>query len=313
MSTTRCPNCWNDLAPGQPCATCAQGQTAASVGALASREYQAAPLPAGPYDVVLGPSEILSATFRMWARDWGRLALLAAIPLAFMVPFVGAGVALAMAIGTDFVNSPAALAGGIGGGIVFLAVITLASLATYGAMIALVDEKERTGNNAISTGQALLLGLSKAGRLLVGCLATGGVMTVGFGAVFGPLLAAEVLEQPIASTLALPGIAVAIAGLWLMLRLSPLWTILVVEDLAIGASFRRAFELTRNQAGTIFVCGLLFGLVSIGLSLAAGVLGLVPLLGLVVQLVANLAMSSLGAVFQLALYAGLVNEQQRGR
>lgn len=311
MPTTRCPHCLNDLTRTNArtdCPTCALAP--ASVGAVASRDYRpAAALPAAVYDVALEPTEVVAATFRMWSRDWASLVLIAAIPLILSFPFAGAAVATLFAMSEGLGDSPSAMIGLVGGGVIFSLLFTLVSLATFGATMALVDDREQAGRQAFTMSQALLVGLARSGRLFVGTAAVLGVLALAGAAAFGPFLAGALLEEPAASILALPGMAVAAAALWLSLRLAPLCPILVVEELSVVASFRRSFQLTRDRTGAVLGSGLLFGLVMFGLALGAGVLGIVPPVFVGAQLALNLVVSSLIPTFQLALYAALVNRR----
>jgi hypothetical protein len=319
MSTSHCPHCGAPVAASQvDCPACGTrtaglaGLSAGAAGALAHRDYRAAPLPVGPYDVELGPFEALSATFRMWSRDWARLSLLAAIPFALMLPFaVAAGVYFAVA--RPSLDAPGTLIALVGAGVVLGLVVMIAFLASFAGSIALVDERERNGDGALGVIQAFLLGLTKIGRLVVASLAIFGVMSVGAAGFGAPIAASIYKESPAIGILALPGFFVLLAGVWLVLRLYPLWTVLVVEDVALGAAFRRSFELTRGRAGTVFLCGFLFGLVLFGLGIGTGILGLVPILGILVQLGFNLITNALSATFAVAIYAGLVNAEQGGQ
>jgi hypothetical protein len=303
----RCPHCGVSLASGTSlCTACG---VATSVAPMADRGYRPAPLPPGPYDVVLGPSETLSAAFRMWSRDWGRLVVLALLPLLASLPLmIGAGVFAALRAKQGEPSLTEWIAYG-GVAAVAMLLLALGYLASMGAVIATVDERERTGHTSLTIWEAFLHGLSKSGRLFVVAAVT---MLVGMvvGAGVAPIAVAVSTEQPLALLGLVVGVPLIAGAIWLLLRLSPLWVVAVVEDIPLGATFGRAFALTHGELGNIFVCGLVYGVVAFGINMAAGIIGIIPIFGWLVQIAASLALMSLGPTWQFALYAGLVRNKQ---
>jgi hypothetical protein len=249
----------------------------------------------------------------MWQRDWGRLVVLALFPTGAMFVMALLGGIGAVATGMTGSESPgtammAALVGLATIAIVFLAILYTAATA---GMFAVVDEAERTGAGGLSVWQSFLLGLSKTGKLLAVVIITGALCTVAFSAFFGPLAAAAITSTSVFALGAIPGFALFVACLYGMLRLAPLWVVTVVEDVSIVGAFARAFALTRGRVGTIFVAFLLYFVVMMAVSMGGSILGLIPIIGILINLVVSLGTMTLGAAWQFSLYAGLVSEDQR--
>jgi hypothetical protein len=320
---SRCPNCGVSLDPSaSQCIACGTRTAASSVGAVSDRGYHINPMPVGPYNISFGATEALSVAFRNWSRDWGRLVGLAAIPLLFSLPLlIGFGVWAFVAMkpaggGDPSVGSMIAM-GGLG--FVAFCVMMVGYIASLAGIVINVDERERTGGMTLSVWESFLAGLSKAPRLIVVGLVIGVIALVGFGPLFGAgtyalIAVADGNSEPaIAGLLGIVGIILFPFATYLSLRLMPVWTIAVVEDCAIGEVFSRAFALTKGHALTLFGALLLLMLVMFGIGMAGGILGLIPLLGLLVQIAVNLFTASLQPVWGHAIYAGLVNESQKGR
>ena len=313
QSDIRCENCGCGVPTNATgaCPACGQAYVGASVGALGARDYTLSPVKPGPYDVELGVSETLSWTFRLWADSLPRLAGLALIPYVFMIPFeVFGAVSIAMPdqiYDRAGASTPSTLLAACAA--VALAVLWIvASLAAGAGSVHLVDEKAH--GVSISAWSAFLAGLRHVGWLLLGWLLA---IVVAAFAVVGPLAPIIVSVQqgePLVALLALPGLATTALALVVGARLAPALPAIVVEDLSLGAALTRAWTLTRGKTGIVVGASLVFTLAWLGMSTATAVLGIVPILGFVAQIVVNALLTPLIYVFPFALYAGAVRDEQ---
>jgi hypothetical protein len=321
---TRCENCGCAVDAGATtCAACGRSielPVAASVAAVGAREYAMAPLAPGPYDVELGVAESLSWTFRIWADNLPRLALLALVPYAFMIPFVIFGFAAAFAP-TEVSSVAPGVADALrfnstfpslwigAGGLALALLMIVASLASVAGSIHLVDEKVR--GVRVTAMTAFLAGLRHVGWMFLGWILASALGVFAIAGPVAPIIVAVSANEPLVALFALPGLVTTALALIVAARLAPALPALVVEDRPLGAALVRAWDLTRGKTGVVVGATVVFGLGYFGLSMMSAMAGVVPLFGIVLQLAINAAITPLVYVFPFALYAGAVREQQR--
>ena len=109
----------------------------------------------------------------------------------------------------------------------------------------------------------------------------------------------------------MPALGTFVLGIWLLTRLMPMLPLIVVEELAVGAALSRAWQLTAGRAVDVFMANLVFGVALMGIYMAVGIISIIPLLGLLIQLAANVILGSLQSVYAFTLYAGLVSTPKR--
>lgn len=308
----QCSNCGGALAPGQgTCSTCGQAMgVGASVGAFGERPVAARPMPPpGPYNIRFGVSEPLTETFRLWSNDLGRQVLMTLIPYAALVPFgvaFGVWVAVAMSDGGDPSTTQLVAFGSVG--LAFAIVAGILMLASSAGTMLLADDKERTGGTALGVWQAFLAGLSRSGWLILANVLLVGVIVVLWVVPFGiPIALLVDTENPIWALGFVPALGTFVLGVWLLTRMMPLLPLIVVEELSLGAALTRAWQLTSGRAGEVFLANLVFGVALMGIYMAVGIISIVPLLGMLIQLAANIILGSLQGVYAFTLYAGLVS------
>jgi hypothetical protein len=279
---------------------------AAPAAAMGARDYRPAPMPAGPYDIELGASETLSWTFRMWADSLPRLALLAFVPYVFMLPLITFAIVVMLVPDTFGHDVPwiAPAAAGVGFGVLWF----VAALAAAAGIIHLVDEKAR--GVAVGTFQALLAGLRHVGWFFLGSLVMSALAVFAFAGPMAPVVAAIANDQPSLALLALPGLVTVVIGLVVGARLLPMLPAVVVEDLSLPAAAARAWQLTAGRATPIVGATMLFGLAWLGISMIGAMVGIVPILGVLAQMVVNALLMPLVYIFPFAVYAGCVRADQ---
>ncbi|MBI1946177.1 MAG: glycerophosphoryl diester phosphodiesterase membrane domain-containing protein [Deltaproteobacteria bacterium] len=312
----QCSNCGSALAPGQAtCSACGLVVGGgASVGAFGERPVEARPMPPpGPYNIRFGVSEPLTETFRLWGNDLGRLVLMTLIPYGFLLPFgIGFGVwaAISMSSGGEPSTTQLVILGSVGFALAVVAgVLMLASSA--GAML-LADDKERTGGTGLGVWQAFLGGLARSGWLILANLLYVAIIVVLWGVPFAvPVALLVETEQPLWALGFVPALGTFVAGVWLLTRLMPMLPLIVVEELSVGVALSRAWQLTAGRALDVFLANLVFGVALMGIYMAVGIISIIPLLGLLIQLAANIILGSLQSVYAFTLYAGLVSTPKR--
>ncbi len=312
MSDQRCENCGCGLGDAAACPACGLARIGASVGAVAERRYDVAPLPAGPYEVELGIGDTLSWTFKMWWDNLPRLMALGFVPYALMLPFVilGGGLALSPRWAEELF-SPQNLVWLVPAGCVLFVVFIVAGLSAAGGVVHLVDEQQH--GVRVGAFAALLTGARHVGWLGLGWLLFSALMIF---AVAGPALPIAVaLDRSEAQTalFALPGLATVVVAMVIGARLAPAFPAIIVEDIGLGQAMSRAWSLTRGRTLTVLGASVLFMVAYFAMSMTAGLVGIVPILGLVAQLAISAMMAPLTYVFPFAVYAGCVRAEQRAQ
>ncbi|OGQ10367.1 MAG: hypothetical protein A2138_26685 [Deltaproteobacteria bacterium RBG_16_71_12] len=312
----QCSNCGCALAPGQ--ATCSACGLAvgggASVGAFGERPVAPRPMPPpGPYNIRFGVSEPLTETFRLWGNDLGRLVLMTLIPYAFLLPFgVGFGIwaAISMADGGEPSTAQLVVLGAVGFALAVVAGILM--LASSAGTMLLAEDKERTGGTGLGVWQAFLAGLSRSGWLILANLIYVAIIVALWGVpVAVPIALLVSTEQPLWALGFVPALGTFVLGIWLLTRLMPMLPLIVVEELSVGVAASRAWQLTAGRAVDVFMANLVFGVALMGIYMAVGIISIIPLLGLLIQLAANVILGSLQSVYAFTLYAGLVSTPKR--
>lgn len=312
----QCSSCGGALAPGQ--ATCSACGLAvgggASVGAFGERPVEARPMPPpGPYNIRFGVSEPLTETFRLWGNDLGRLVLMTLIPYAFLLPFgVGFGIwaAISMSGGGEPSTTQLVVLGAVGFALAVVAGILM--LASSAGTMLLAEDKERSGGTGLGVWQAFLAGLSRSGWLILANLLYLAIIVVLWGIpVAVPIALLVTTEQPLWALGFVPALGTFVVGIWLLTRLMPMLPLIVVEELTVGVALSRAWQLTAGRALDVFLANLVFGVALMGIYMAVGIISIIPLLGLLIQLAANVILGSLQSVYAFTLYAGLVSTPKR--
>ncbi len=265
--------------------------------------------PPGPYNIRFGVSEPLTETFRLWSNDLGRQVLMTLIPYAALVPFgVAFGIWAAVSLSNGGEPSTTQLVAMGSVGLAFGIVAFILMLAASAGTMLLADDKERTGGTGLGVWQAFLAGLSRSGWLILANLVYLGVIVALWVVPFGiPTALLIDTENPVWAIGFIPALGTFVLGVWLLTRLMPLLPLVVVEELSLGVALSRAWQLTSGRAAEVFLANLVFGVALMGIYMAVGVISIIPLLGMLIQLAANIILGSLQGVYAFTLYAGLVS------
>lgn len=262
------------------------------------------------YGVPLNPGELLSRAFDLWKAKLGALSALSGIPYLAMVAcavVVGVGVVFA---GVDE-HSPVPVLIGVGvAGFVALMLTMVAMCAGQAGSVVLLEDQVRNDGRVAGVVEAFGLGFSSVGRFILAYLAFAAISMVLFAPVMGAIgLAAAEMFIPAAllGVLALPAFAVFF---YLMLRISAFVPALVIEDLGPIAALRRSAALTRGNVVDVFIAYLVLGGCMMGVNLVTSFLGIIPIIGLIFQLVVSVLMMSYQATFMFLVYAALRDREQ---
>jgi hypothetical protein len=274
------------------------------------RSWPAGPAkPHVPFDVPLHPSELLSRTFDLWRDDAFRLTSLTALPYAFVTV-----VAVAVAVGAVAIESvsrqvdmstPAMAAlVGLGGGLCLTAALMF--LAASAGTFLIVEEKLRRESNASGAMGALLSGMPHLLRLgvayLMVCLTVGAPL---LPAIIGTVAAVSVQTVTFAMSAIGLWVVGGVLATFLAVRLAAVGPALVLEQVGPFRAFARSIELTRGNFRDAFLACFCFFSVLGFINMATTVVGMIPLLGAIVQLVVGVVLASLQSVFVALLYAAL--------
>ena len=274
--------------------------------------------PYTPYGVPLQAGELLRRTFEVWRDDAVRLGLLTALPYAFVgvaavVGVIGYAVfdehLFDHAFFESFGPAQATLVGVFGG---LFVTSSLFFVAAYAGGFLVVEERLRGENRSSGAFGALLAGLPHLGRLLVAYAVLGS----GMAAMLAPALvgmSAALTQKSWALGFGAAALgAIGVAGMcWLGIRLAIAGPLLVAENLGPFVALQHSLELTRGRVGEIFVACAVFFVVLFSLNAATAILGILPILGALVQLVVGVVLASLQTVFLFVLYAGLRDAEAR--
>ncbi len=317
-SDVRCTRCGCAIDPSAvTCAACgvhvASVAAPTSAGALGDQRYKPAPAPVAQYDIPLGATDSLGATFKLWTENLPRLAALGFIPYALLIPVVAFGAAMVLL--PEMVGSTV-LDGGLEqwwpllavGGAAFGALFLVVAFASIGACVHLVDEKTQGGD--VTIGAAFLASLKHVGWLFVAYVGLSVLAMSGAAAPMVPLIFAIDEASWSIAALALPLSVVTAGAFVLCARLIPLLPVIIVEDTDAFTAVGRAWRLTSGRTVKVVSAALLFGLVYFGVAMAVGMIGIIPILGAFIQLFVNALLVPLCYVFLFVIYAGCVREEQ---
>ena len=265
-----------------------------------------------PFAVQFEAGALIQRTFEIWSNDLKRLAGISVLPYLMMM--VGAAAVAVTVAATsdldglgDMMSSGDHLVAILGAGAgVFSLCMLLYVAAQVGTYVA-VEETVRGEPRRVGIISSLLAGLS-AMPAVIGVYFVGGIIgTVLMAPMFAAVGLAAVTESWIAGVSAAGLFVPTMLALCIfslrVVALAPV--VAVIEEVGAITAMRRAIELTRGHSADLFVAALAMGAVLMGLNLLLGIVGIVPFLGIVVQLIAGVVMASLSSVWLFLVYAGL--------
>ena len=266
-----------------------------------------------PYGLSLNAGELLTRTWSVWQADALRLTGITAIPYVLMAVVGAVAGSLAVASGIDIEHledSGPVIGLAIGGGVGLCISIVLSFIAAQAGTFLVVEERLRGEARGISVVGAILSGLSALLPMMGAWLVVGAVVCVALvpAAMVG-IAAVSMDSWALGGAAALLLFPVGIAGFVASLRLFAIGPVVVTEDVGPIASIRRSLELTRGKLGDVFVAFLVFGAVMFAVNLVTGILGLIPIVGMLVQLAVGIVVGSLQSVYVYLVYGALRDQQ----
>ena len=268
-----------------------------------------------PYGLSLNAGELLTRTWSVWRADVLRLTGITAIPYVLMAVVGAVAGSLAVASGIDIdiehlEDSGPVIGLAIGGGVGLCISIVLSFIAAQAGTFLVVEERLRGEARGISVVGAILSGLSALLPMMGAWLVVGAVVCVALvpAAMVG-IAAVSMDSWALGGAAALLLFPVGIVGFVASLRLFAIGPVVVTEDVGPIASIRRSLELTRGKLGDVFVAFLVFGAVMFAVNLVTGILGFIPVVGMLVQLAVGIVVGSLQSVYVYLVYGALRDQQ----
>lgn len=223
---------------------------------------------------------LVSRTFAVWSKHVWLFAGFFAV--AVMLPAFVVGMIAALAVGAGTSE------GGLQGGSSTAILVTTVSV---GFPLILVAAFVNMGGLTYGAIQGL------AGRPV----AFGTMFSVGFRRLL-PMIVAGIV---IGLAVGLGFLLLIVPGVILGCGLAAAMPVVVAEKMGPLDAIRRSWELTSGSRGTIFLTGLIFVLINLGLTLVGIVLGLIPILGQLASLIINVVTGSLGTIWLAVVYHDL--------
>ncbi|HEY1099450.1 MAG TPA: hypothetical protein VGF99_11000 [Myxococcota bacterium] len=269
-----------------------------------------------PFGVRFEAGNLISQTFTMWRNDLARLVGINAIPyVLLMVVGVVGGAAFVGSVGLasfDRVFDDGALllpmaAAATG----FTAFGFLLFCAAQVGSYIVVEEQVRGEPRSIGVGRALTTGLSAMPAVLAIWIVGGAVGAATFAPVMAIGAYAIVEESIVGGLLALAiSVPAFLFMLWTALRVFALAPVVaVIEEVGAIEAMRRTVALTKGNVGDLFVAGLVFSVVMFGINMVVNVFGIIPIIGLLIQLGGGIVFGALSSVWFFLAYAGLRDRQ----
>ena len=262
------------------------------------------------YGVGLNPGQILTQTIDVWRKNAGVLLALSAFPYFLMIlAMVGLGIG-AYAVGLNFDGvmeghiSPSVIGLAVGGVVVLLFSMVAMTAGQAGSILVLED-KLRDDSRAIGFGGAMMAGLSHVlpfacAYFLYSCVAML-MMSPAIGA--GVAVATEHYAAGVGlGILAFAGFA---GFVYVSLRIFAFAPAVVVEELGPIAAIKRSFELTSGRVTDVFLSMLVLGGVYFAINIGTSILGIIPILGALLQMGISMVMVSFQVAYMFHVYAGL--------
>ena len=263
-----------------------------------------------PYGVSLNAGDLLSRAWQIFSADAARLIGITALPYVFMIVSIVGVIIAAVATGFDPDKLDAANLGqlvlvlGVGGGL-FVSSMLLMIAAQAGTILA-TEERLRGEARGLGVVGALAGGLPMLGRMIGAYAIIGLCLSVLYVPAVGAAIYAVEAESfaigGIAFVLFLPAL---VATFLVSLRVMPAGPAIVIEDLGMIDGLKRAIELTRGNTVDVFIAMLVLMGVMMGVNIATSIIGIIPLVGALVQLAVGVVIGAYQQIYIMLVYAGL--------
>jgi hypothetical protein len=249
--------------------------------------------------------DIISGTFNSYGNAfWKYVAIVAIVEgILFVVgavTFLAFGLSLPgiadFVAGSTWVLPPTAMGGFIAAGVVLGLGSIVATTLQQGALIHATSEQ--TARHTLGFGRAF----GAAWRRLAAMIAASLLLVLAIGVAVGIIVALGLLGGP----LVILGVLVAIpVALFFGVRWAFVLQAVVIEGAGPIEALSRSWSLVQGNWWRVFGIMLVVSLILVGISLAAGLLGLIPFLGWIIQLVVPILLTPIAAIAQTLLYFDL--------
>jgi hypothetical protein len=253
------------------------------------------------YGIPIGASDVIRSGFTLWGSILGRLVLVSLIPF---IPVFITGLVAAVAVPSLIVFGRAA--GPAEGTVVVFMVIFLilligvavVSSAAQAGMTLLLHDQARHQMLRRGSWQAFVEGVRYVPRI------AGAVCLIFLAVVVTAGIVALVARvSPIAAVVL--GMVTIVLYLYFLVRWINVVPAIVLDKKSVIDAFSYSARLTEGYGWTVFGGLVLFGLITVGIGLGSVIIGLIPILGGLINLGINILLSPLGVAVTFAIYAGL--------
>lgn len=266
--------------------------------------------PATRYDVPLTVGGLLDRTFRFFGADVGRQGLLWGVPYAGLIVGVIAFAVAGFAMGIDTAETSTQ----VGFGLAALVACGVLMGVGFGVMAGsyVGYDEVAAGEPKRSVGALIAAGWPVWFRVLgVGVVLACAVMLfVGPAFAMFAAVGAEAMDPGLGfaggAALLLPGV---VGSLFFWVRLSPASVIAAVEDKGALAALASAWTMTRGHGWTLLGATVVWALLVMAVSMPLQIVGMIPVLGWIVQIIAGVLQMVANSAFAFAVYAALKDRQ----
>lgn len=289
-----CPTCGNfatadPYAPGE------------ALVAEAPLEFFAAAPSSQDYGVKLQLEAVLTKAIHLWTGSLGALVVTQLLWILVSIPFIV--IVFVMAATGDLHSSNPQW--GLAWMFILLALaIVPAATVSQSAALLVLEDRARVREPSLSAFSALRSGTRFVGRLLLAGIAIGALAVLSFVPAFVLLFHQEWVLGFVAF---FPALVVCI---YIWIWAVPLQSVLVVEDLPLGPGLRRTGELLRGCKWRVLGYNFMGWLVIATLSGGLGLVGLIPILGQIITVAAQLLLMPLWYAIFFSLYAALSDRRR---
>lgn len=263
------------------------------------------------YNVQFGVSATISETFNAWFNSLGQLVLISLIPLipGIVLTLVSIGVLVSLAMKKfpslleNFeIDRLAELFGGIGVGMIlvfvgFILIVMVTSLPAFMGQFKIMDEKMKHGVSQSSIWYTYMAGF----KFVLPIFGFGFLLYIAMGVFILPVG----LVGGSAAFSVLYVVAIMVVMSFLAARFCIFLPLMVLEGLPLFSALARSNKMVTGRTWKVMGIYGVFFAIMIAIGSGLGILGLIPILGQLVGVAAQLLLAPLQAALMFSIYAGL--------
>jgi hypothetical protein len=254
------------------------------------------------YFVNLDITDIIMASFRIWYRNFRRLAGLSAINYASIIPLI----ILLILMATDIMDSDTLeVAMGIAGILTAVILWPLSAVCWAAGLLTLKDDVQGT-NRFASTTDAFTAGIPFLARLLLGGL----VYIAMFSLICAPALVAAVLKIWPLLIIYLP---LGLGGMmYLFIRWAVAFQSIVIEDQSVISGFLASSGLVRGHWWIVLGAYVVFFMAMGTLQSPVMMVAFIPIIGQLISFAAGfLFFMPVSYSFSFAIYSAMCEARKK--